>query len=119
MGAAGSTGWLSGLLTVKPQHANRVCRLAAGLAAVPATAAKLATGGIDADQAQVIAGAVGGLPDEVGAELRVTAEAWLLDQAGVHHAGVLAGLVGHLLEVVAPEVAEAKLAERLEPIPLS
>ncbi|MDQ3324426.1 MAG: hypothetical protein M3529_01540 [Actinomycetota bacterium] len=40
VGAAGSTGWLSGLLTVKPQHANRVCRLAAGLAAVPATAAK-------------------------------------------------------------------------------
>ncbi|MDQ3416996.1 MAG: HNH endonuclease [Actinomycetota bacterium] len=114
VGAAGSTGWLSGLLTVKPQHANRVCRLAAGLAAVPATAAKLATGGIDADQAQVIAGAVGGLPDEVGAELRVTAEAWLLDQAEVHHAGVLAGLAGHLLEVVAPEVAEAKLAERLE-----
>ncbi len=112
-GAAGATGWLSGLTGVKPQQAHRVCRLAAGLDQVPATAAALAAGRVDPDQAQVICGAVAGLPDDVGAGLRVEAEAWLLDQAQVHHAGVLAGLAAHPLEVVAPEIAEQKLAERL------
>lgn len=59
-------------------------------------------------------GAVGGLPVEVGSELRGKAETYLVEQAGLHHAGVLAGLAAHLLEVVAPEVAEAKLAEQLK-----
>lgn len=113
-GATGPTAWLSGQLNAKPQRAHRISTLAAGLDRAQATSAALATGAIDADQAQVIAAAVDGLPDEIGTGLRIKAEAYLLEQAGLHHAGVLAGLAAHLLEVVAPEIAEAKLAERLE-----
>lgn len=57
---------------------------------------------------------MGGLPVEVGSELRAKAETYLVERAGLHHAGVLAGLAAHLLEVIAPEVAEAKLAEQLK-----
>ena len=62
----------------------------------------------------MIAAAVRGLPDAVGEELRGKAEAYLLEQAELHHAGILAGLAAHLLDVVAPEVAEAKLGEQLD-----
>ncbi|MBA2508266.1 MAG: DUF222 domain-containing protein [Nocardioidaceae bacterium] len=114
VGATGTVAWMSGLLGTTPQRAHRMCKLAAGLDHVPATAAALAAGAIDSDQAQVIGSAVGGLPVEVGSELRGKAETYLVEQAGLHHAGVLAGLAAHLLEVVAPEVAEAKLAEQLK-----
>jgi len=62
----------------------------------------------------VIAAAVRGLPDAVGEELRGKAEAYLLEQAELHQAGILAGLAAHLLDVVAPKIAEAKLAEQLD-----
>ncbi len=113
--ATGTTAWLSGLLTVKPAHAKRVSRLAEHLdASVEATRQGLRSGQIDADQAEVIASAVGALPSEVGGELRGKAEAYLLEQAELHHAGVLAGLAAHLLDVVAPDLAERTLAEALE-----
>jgi len=92
VGATGTVAWMSGLLGTTPQRAHRMCKLAAGLDHVPATAAALAAGAIDSDQAQVIGGAVGGLPVEVGSELRGKAETYLVEQAGLHHAGVLAGL---------------------------
>ncbi len=113
--ATGTTAWLSGLLTVKPAHAKRVSRLAEHLdTGVEATRQALAAGAIDVDQAEVIASAVGGLPSEVGDGLRGKAECYLLEQAELHHAGVLAGLAAHLLDVVAPDLADAKLAEALE-----
>ncbi len=113
--ATGLTAWLSGLLTVKPAPAKRVSRLAEQLAAgVEATRQALAAGAIDVDQAEVIASAVGALPSEVGDGLRGKAECYLLEQAELHHAGVLAGLAAHLLDVVAPDLADAKLAEALE-----
>jgi len=103
VGATGPTAWLSGLLTAKPHHAKRVCRLAELLAGgVEPTRHALATGTIDADQADVIATAVRALPDQVGDELRAKAEGYLLEQAELHHAGILAGLAAHLLDVVAP-----------------
>ena len=113
-GATGPTAWLCGVLGAKPQRARALSRLADGLTAVPATAQALSGGTVDPDQAQVmIATGVAGLPDQIGAELRAKAEAYLLEQAELHHAGILTGLANHLFELVAPELAEARLAERL------
>lgn len=44
---------------------------------------------------------------------RARGEAYLLRHAVVHHAGALAQLADHLLEVLAPDLAEARLAEAL------
>lgn len=135
-GATGGTAWLAGVLTARPGRAAAAWRLAqdlakgpsarvTGLAAAhdsaadptPATAAStasaLATGRIDVDQAAVIAKAVAALPGEVDQATRASGEAYLLRHAQVHHAGALAHLADRLLEVVAPDVAEARLGDQL------
>ena len=68
---------------------------------------------MDADQAQAIATAVHALPAEIGPQTRREAEGFLLDQARVHDAAMVAGLGQHLLERVAPDLAEARLGEQL------
>ena len=75
----------------------------------------LAEGELLADQAAVIVAAVDDLPtDLVDARSREAAEAHLVDLARHHHADDLRRLGRHLLEVVAPEAAEARLARQLE-----
>ncbi len=75
----------------------------------------LAEGELLADQAAVIVAAVDDLPtDLVDARSRDAAEAHLVDLARHHHADDLRRLGRHLLEVVAPDAAEAHLARQLE-----
>ncbi len=112
--ATGPVPWVAGTLTCRRSRARDLCRTAAALdRGVQATVDAFGAGRIDADQAQVIATAVHGLPDQVGDQTRRQAESYLLEQARTHSADILAGLAGHLLEVVAPQIAEQRLAERL------
>ncbi len=113
--ATGGTAWLSGLVRAHPARAKTMWRTACQLAAhAPATDAALCAGDIDLDQARVIASALDALPPEVPAEVRARGEAFLLGEAAELNALSLAQVANHLLDVIAPDLAEAKLAEQLE-----
>ncbi len=116
VGATSTTGWLAGTLTARPARARQLTTLASELDhGLGATVAAFGAGGIDADQARVIADAVHALPAEVGERVRREAEAFLLNQAEVHPAHVLAGLAAHVLDHIAPEFAEEKLSGTARP----
>jgi len=96
--------------------AHRAARLAGRLATDhPAVDIALADAELTLDQAQVIVDAVDALPtDPVDAETVRRAEDHLLEAARHHDARALRVLGRRLLEVVAPDVADAEEARRLE-----
>jgi hypothetical protein len=67
-----------------------------------------ASGRVNEAQASVLVKVLDALPDGVGPEIRAQAEAHLVEQAAVFGPRELARLGRHVLEVVAPEVAEAE-----------
>ena len=74
----------------------------------------LAAGDVLVDQARVIVNAVEELPDDLDQDLVAQAEAHLVAEAAHHDARTLKILGRRLLEVVAPEVADAHEAKLLE-----
>ncbi|WP_397186018.1 hypothetical protein [Nocardioides ochotonae] len=75
----------------------------------------LGAGRVHLDQAQVIVDAVDDLPsDLVDDQIRAKAETFLLEQAREHDAITLRRLAKRLVEVAAPEQADAAEAARLE-----
>jgi hypothetical protein len=94
-------------------EATRLVRQARALESHPSTQAALAAGVIHTEQATVIVAAVEALPAEV-AYRAPAAEAHLLALADHHDARALRALGRHLLEVVAPEQADALIARQLE-----
>ncbi|WP_395659164.1 DUF222 domain-containing protein [Nocardioides sp.] len=79
----------------------------------PATARALRDGAVTLAQAQVIARALDQLPDEVGTDVLAHAEECLIGHAAQFGPRPLARLAGRILDVVAPEIAEAAEAKRL------
>lgn len=112
--ATGGTAWLAGTLNARPSRAKSIWKTALALdTAAPGTKAALCAGAVDEDQASVIAGAMAALPADVPTEVRAGGERFLLDQAATLNAYSLSHLGNRLLDVVAPDLAEAKLAEQL------
>jgi len=74
----------------------------------------MAAGEVSVDQALVIVRGLEALPDHVGAEVLERAEEQLVAYARDYRPGELRRLARHILEVVAPEIAEAEEAKRLE-----
>ncbi|MBJ7356183.1 HNH endonuclease signature motif containing protein [Nocardioides sp.] len=99
--------------TSRPE-AHRQARLAAGLEAHPVTAAALSQARVNPEQALVIIAGVDALPADLEAEVKVRAEEHLVELAADHDPKALKGLARTILEVVAPEVADARLAAQLE-----
>jgi hypothetical protein len=95
-------------------EAHRQARLATGLDAHPTTAAAMSEGRIRDEQALAIIAGVDALPDELDAGLVVKAEEHLIELAAEYDAKALKGFARTILEVVAPELAEAHLAKQLE-----
>lgn len=89
-------------------------RLATGLETHPATAAALADARVNAEQALAIIGGVDALPDDLDPHLAVRAEEHLIELAGEYDAKSLKGFARTILEVVAPDIADAHLAKQLE-----
>lgn len=113
--ATGGTAWLSGQLRAHPARAKTMWRTACQLAEhAPAADTALCAGSIDTDQAGVVAGAVAALPAEVPDDVRARGEAFLLGEAEQLNAAPLAHVANHLLDVIAPDLADAKLAEQLD-----
>jgi hypothetical protein len=77
-------------------------------------AAGMASGTVSTDQARVIVHALGQLPDRLGPEVHASAETKLVELAAEFTPAQLRRLARHILELVAPEIAEAEAAKRLE-----
>jgi len=99
--------------TSRPE-AHRQARLAAGLDAHPVTAAAMSEATVNDEQARAIIAGVDALPDDLDADLLVKAEEHLIELAADHDdAKALRGFARTILEVVAPEIADAHLAKQL------
>jgi hypothetical protein len=109
MGGATSAAWLRNRHHLSIGTAARRVRLAAALDAdLPATAAALAAGDINAEQAQVIADAVMKLPGG----LRAEGEQRLLETTDQADPKVLAAAGASLLETLDPDEAERREQDR-------
>jgi hypothetical protein len=116
-GAASTVSWLRSVLLVGGGVAARMLALARGLRTVPGTAAALAEGDINTEQAQAVVDTLHSLPGDVGAEVPGQVEAALLENARVLDAAGLRVLGAHALAHAAPEVADEldrKALERAE-----
>src|SRR5919197_3134765 len=111
-GAPSIQAWLRGRLRVTPHAAAGQVRLATALQHLPDTAQALSEGRLSPGHARVIAEAVGELPD-ADPELRARAEIHLIAQAESFDPHQLARLGRRIWEVVDPDAADAKEAERL------
>ncbi|WP_166140362.1 HNH endonuclease signature motif containing protein [Nocardioides ochotonae] len=88
-------------------------RLALALEDRPVLAGALRDGRANLDQAHVIAAALAKLPSEVSAEMVDQAEAVLVEYADRFDPTELSRLGRRILDVIAPEIAEAAEARRL------
>ncbi|WP_253945275.1 HNH endonuclease signature motif containing protein [Nocardioides sp. zg-DK7169] len=117
VGATSTANWWAHHSRLTRPETHRLMRLARALdtGRHDATREALAAGRIHLDQAQVILDAVDDLPaDLVDDEVRLKAEEFLLEQAREHDAITLRRLAKRLVEVAAPEQADAAEAARLE-----
>ena len=112
-GARDVAAWWSHHTLTEPEAARADARLAAGLDGPrPLVAQALSAGRCSVAQAQVIVRCLDELPDRVGADVVERAEATLVGHAEHFRPSQLRRLGRHVLEVVAPEVAEAEEARR-------
>ncbi|WP_122817410.1 HNH endonuclease signature motif containing protein [Nocardioides pantholopis] len=117
VGATSTANWWAHEARLTRQESHRLMRLARALD-IPRhdpVREALAAGRVNLDQAQVIVNAVDDLPgDLVDEDTRLRAEEFLLGQARHHDAIALRRLGKRLVEVIAPEHADAVEAARLE-----
>jgi hypothetical protein len=115
-GAATPTAWLAGSLAMAGPEAHRWVKLAGLLQQTPTVSEALASGQVTAEQARVIAQTVHDLPPDVGEESKQHATDVLTGLATEQRLRpeVLARHRETILEMVAPEIAEAKLRRELE-----
>jgi hypothetical protein len=123
-GATSTASWLALETRLTRAEAHRRLRLARDVEAREASAAALAAGAVVPEQVRVILDAVAaveGIPDDLAelrgvnrAELAAAAEARLLEEAASHDAKALRVLGRHILDVVAPELAEEHERRLLE-----
>ena len=116
VGATSAANWLAHTTRTTRPAVHRAARLASRLESAHSMVDEaLAAARINVEQAHVIVEAVDALPaDLVDAATREEAEAFLLREARDHDAKALRIMGRRLLEVAAPEKADAEEARRLE-----
>jgi hypothetical protein len=113
-GATSTANWLAHQTKQTRPAAHRVLRLGQVLENRPATATALAAGEVLVEQAQVIVHALEQLPTDLDADLVARAERHLVAEAAHHDAKTLRIIGRRLLEVIAPDEADAHEAALLE-----
>jgi hypothetical protein len=114
-GARDAGAWFAHATRADRRTAHGDSRLARALDEKHAVVgAALRAGELHLDQARVIARALDRLPDEVDQITRKRAERHLVELANEHDPADLRRLGDHLLEVIAPEVADQADARALE-----
>ncbi|MFD1248719.1 DUF222 domain-containing protein [Nocardioides ginsengisoli] len=113
-GARDAAAWMAYATASEPAAARAELRLGRALESHPVIAAGMRAGQVSAAQARVIVDAIDELPADVGPDLLARAEQTLVGFAGRHRPSELRRLGRRILEVVAPEVADAHEGEELE-----
>lgn len=113
-GLRDAAAWAAMETRATQRDARRDLALGRALEQHPAVATALASGGLRAEQARVIAEAVDALPVRVDSETRGLAETTLLQLATKHDARDLHQIGKRILDVVAPEVGECHEQSVLE-----
>lgn len=113
-GARDAAAWVSVATLADPMTARSDLHLAKALEHRPLVAAGMREGSVSTAQARAIVAGVEALPEELGRELAAQAEASLVGYARVHRPAELRRLARRIVEVVAPEIAEAEEGKRLE-----
>ncbi|WP_243731861.1 DUF222 domain-containing protein [Nocardioides ochotonae] len=117
VGATSTANWWAHQSRLTRPETHRLMRLARALDTGHHDGVReaLGAGRVHLDQAQVIVDAVDDLPsDLVDDQIRAKAEEFLLEQTDEHDAITLRRLAKRLVEVAAPEQADAAEAARLE-----
>lgn len=113
-GASSTANWWAHETRSSRPEAHRLTRLATGLERWTLVGDALAAGAVNCEQARVVVHALEELPTDLGTDLAAQAEARLVELATDHEPRVLRVLGRRILEVVAPDVAEAHEARLLE-----
>jgi hypothetical protein len=113
-GATSTANWHAHRTRTSRPQAHRQLRLAKALEDHEPTRMALAEGRVHAEQAEVILKGLADLPDDLDPQLVEQAERHLITQAADFDANGLRNLARRLLEVVAPDAADAHEAELLE-----
>ncbi|PWN00981.1 hypothetical protein DJ010_20380 [Nocardioides silvaticus] len=114
-GARDLGAWLSTLTLTDFNHGRADACLAEALdRRWSKVAAGMADGSVSADQAQVVVHALDALPKDLDPELVAKAEQQLVDYCKDFRPRDLRRLGRRILEIVAPDIAEAEEAKRLE-----
>ncbi|TQK69668.1 HNH endonuclease signature motif containing protein [Nocardioides sp. SLBN-35] len=113
-GARDVAAWFAHATQADPRAARAELHLAMALERRAVVARGMRSGAVSAAQARVIVEAVEELPAELGPVLAAEAEQTLVGYAAHHPPRELKRLGRRILEVVAPEVAEAEEGRRLE-----
>jgi hypothetical protein len=109
-----TTTWLAEAVNLTPREARRLVKAGQGLQRFGVLGSAAASGGVLAEQAEAITGVLDGLPDDFSADTLSEAQELMVGFAASHNATELRRLSRHLLEVLDPDGAEAREAERLE-----
>ena len=113
-GATSTAAWLAVQTRTTRPAARLVVSFGHDLDRHVLTRKALAAGDVGVEQARVIIEWVEKLPDDLDPEIPQRAEALLVEQAAEHDAKILNTLGKRILDVVAPEVADAQEAKALE-----
>lgn len=118
-GAADVGSWVATATRARLEEARTEDRLATALDRDHDTTARaLRQGSVSLAQAQVIVRALDALPDDLGSDTRDEAERFLVTQAAELGPRQLTVLGRRVLDVVAPDIAEATEARRLADLEL-
>ena len=113
-GARSAGAWLAHVSSNWAADGRRQDRVAAALEAHPDVRRAVADGQASIAQAEVVCTAVDAIPAELGVLTAQRAEAHLIGLCDDYGPKELRRLAEHILEVVAPEVAEAEEQRRIE-----
>ena len=108
------TTWAITTLRYTHREAARLVKAGQRLTRFPTIAQAALAGGVHPAQAEAITAVLADLPDDLPAATIADGEQLMVQFAGSHNSAELRRLSSHLLECVAPDIAEAKEAERLE-----
>jgi hypothetical protein len=109
-----TTTWLAEAANLTPREARRMVRAGQELQRFAAVREATVAGRVLPTQAEAITSVLADLPEEFPAEVIARGEELLVGFAATHNSVELRRLTGHLLEVLAPDTADALEAERLE-----
>ena len=113
-GGATTATWLARATRSTVRSSRRAVHLAGALETYQRLRQGYAAGNVNTEQAEVIARALDALPTDIPAQVRAEAEQRLVELASHHDACDLRVLGDRVLDVVAPAVADAHEAARLE-----